>query len=102
MATLQELLDQKSAVEREITKARQESRARAIATIHSVMTENGLTLQDLAKAPHPKAAREGTRRPVAAKYRDPVTGSTWSGRGLKPKWLTAALGTGKTLNDFAV
>jgi DNA-binding protein H-NS len=39
---------------------------------------------------------------VAAKYRDAVTGNTWSGRGLKPNWLKAALDGGKTLADFAV
>jgi DNA-binding protein H-NS len=25
--------------------------------------------------------------PVAAKYRDPVSGATWSGRGRAPLWL---------------
>lgn len=36
------------------------------------------------------------------KYRCPATGSTWSGRGLKPAWLKAALDSGKTLADFEV
>jgi len=103
MPSLQELLEQKSAVEREITRARNESRAQAITQILTVMAESGLTLQDLAKAlQHSKVGREGTRRPVAAKYRDPASGATWSGRGLKPKWLAAALDAGRTLNDFAL
>lgn len=103
MATLHELLEQKSAIEREITKARNESRAQAVAQIRAVMSENGLTLQDLAKAPQPsKNGREGARAPVAAKYRDPETGATWSGRGLKPRWLAAALVAGKAINDFAL
>jgi hypothetical protein len=42
------------------------------------------------------------RQVPAAKYRDPETGQTWSGRGLKPRWLVAALDGGKTLADFAV
>jgi DNA-binding protein H-NS len=39
---------------------------------------------------------------VAAKYRNPATGDSWSGRGLKPKWLTTALAGGAQLSDFAV
>lgn len=37
----------------------------------------------------------------AAAYRNPETGETWSGRGLKPRWLTKALEEGRTLADFA-
>ena len=38
---------------------------------------------------------------VAAKYRDEA-GNTWSGRGLQPRWLKAAIGAGKKIEDFAV
>ena len=103
MPTLQELLDQKSAIEREITKARQGSRSLAVAKILSLMAENELTLEDLAKAAqNPRAAHQGSRKAVAAKYRDPQSGAAWSGRGLKPRWLAAALADGKTLDDFAI
>lgn len=37
-----------------------------------------------------------------AQYRDPASGQTWTGRGLKPKWLAVALQQGKTLGDFEV
>jgi DNA-binding protein H-NS len=49
-----------------------------------------------------KATRGGTRGPVAPKYRHPETGETWSGRGLKPRWLTAAMKSGKSLEAFAI
>jgi DNA-binding protein H-NS len=39
---------------------------------------------------------------VAPKYRDPASGKTWTGRGLKPKWVTEALESGKTLDDLAI
>ena len=39
---------------------------------------------------------------VAAKYRNPVTGETWSGRGLMPKWLVAELTKGAEKEAFAV
>src|SRR5436190_10237601 len=39
---------------------------------------------------------------VAAKYRGPA-GETWSGRGARPRWLTAALRGGKNkLDDFLI
>jgi DNA-binding protein H-NS len=49
-----------------------------------------------------KKARGGTRGPVAPKYRNPKTGETWSGRGLKPRGLAAAMKSGKSLEAFAI
>ncbi len=46
-----------------------------------------------------QAASPSTRKP-GVRYRNPATGETWSGRGLQPKWLKAALEDGKTLADF--
>jgi DNA-binding protein H-NS len=103
MASLQELIDQKAAIERAITQARTVTRTEAVARILADMAENGLTIDDLEKA-----AKRGdklgssARKPVAAKYRDPVSGSTWTGRGLKPRWLVAAVDQGKTLSDFLI
>ena len=43
-------------------------------------------------------------RKLRPKYRNPANKSeTWSGRGLQPKWLTAAMKeTGKKLDHFAI
>jgi DNA-binding protein H-NS len=39
-----------------------------------------------------KLARGGRRGPVAPKYRNPENAAeTWAGRGLKPRWLAAAI-----------
>ncbi len=38
---------------------------------------------------------------VAPKYRGP-DGETWSGRGLKPRWLVAALKEGKAAESFLI
>jgi hypothetical protein len=29
-----------------------------------------------------------------------MTGSTWSGKGLQPRWLKVALAAGRTLDEF--
>ena len=39
---------------------------------------------------------------VPVKYRNPADGSTWSGRGLKPKWLLAALEAGQSQDEFMI
>lgn len=40
--------------------------------------------------------------PVAAKYRNPETGETWTGRGLKPRWLSVELLAGAVQSDFLI
>jgi DNA-binding protein H-NS len=50
-----------------------------------------------------KGTRGGTRGAVAPKYRNPDNPTeTWAGRGLRPRWLAAALKTGKKLEDFSI
>src|SRR6201986_3195320 len=101
MATLQDLLFQKAEIERQLSDAPRTERNDAGAKVRALMAEHGLTAADLvAKSPGPRASTSG--RKVAAKYRDPAIGQTWTGRGLKPKWLSAALESGKQLTDFAV
>jgi len=55
-----------------------------------------------AKPAAKKAAVKSKSQPPtpASKYLDSATGSTWSGRGLQPKWLKVALAKGKKLSDF--
>jgi DNA-binding protein H-NS len=38
---------------------------------------------------------------VAPRFRGPE-GETWSGRGLRPKWLTALMAQGRKLEEFAI
>jgi DNA-binding protein H-NS len=47
-------------------------------------------------------ALKGRKLPI--RFRNPKNPrETWAGRGLRPRWLTAALkGRGKKLSDFAV
>jgi DNA-binding protein H-NS len=45
----------------------------------------------------------GPRGAVAPKYRNPQNpAETWAGRGLKPRWLTAAIKSGKKPEDFLI
>ena len=40
-------------------------------------------------------------RKVPPKYRGP-SGETWAGRGVKPRWLVAAIKDGKKIDDFLI
>jgi hypothetical protein len=48
------------------------------------------------------AGSPATRQRIPYRYRDPLTGSTWSGRGLKPTWLRVELANGRTLAEFDI
>lgn len=101
VATLQDLLAQKEAIEREIENTKRQHRAEAISKVRSLMAEYGLTAADLTSKGSAKAA-SGKSGKVAAKYRNAATGETWSGRGLQPKWLKAALAAGRKIEEFTV
>jgi DNA-binding protein H-NS len=49
------------------------------------------------------ALGRGARGKVAPKFRNPENPEeTWAGRGLKPRWLAAAIKSGKKLDDFRI
>lgn len=103
MSAIQELLAQRAELDRKISEAQRAAKSDAIAKVKALMTEHGLTLADLQfKGEGGRRASAAAGRKVAPKYRNEATGETWTGRGLKPKWLQTALAQGKTLQDFAV
>ena len=59
----------------------------------------GLTAADLKLT---AATPTRTRVQRSAKYREPETGKTRTGKGLKPKWVTAALARGQTKEDLVI
>ena len=80
MSTYQELLEQKKSLDQQIAAARKTEAKQALETVHALIAEFGFTAQQVFpwKAPV---------KTVPAKYRDPQTGATWSGRGRAPKWI---------------
>jgi len=106
---IQTLIQQRDALERQIEAARIDQRAQALARIAEIVNVADLTPdQVMASLTGTKRARgrsspkATTASKVEPKYRHPTTGATWTGRGLKPKWLTAELEQGKTLSDFLI
>lgn len=94
-----------SSIEAQIAEKQAEAKKATIDKMRTMMAEAGITLSDFEPA-RGSRVQPGVRatkgRKVPAKYRNPTTGDTWSGRGIKPKWMQAALADGKTLEDFAI
>ena len=101
MPTLPELLAQKEALDREIERTKTKARDEALDKVRALMTEYGLTPADLSPRA-PSRQKGATGKKVPAKYRNASTGESWSGRGLQPKWLKAAIASGRKLGDFAL
>jgi len=101
MSKLTELLAQKAEIDRQISQFQNEERAAAVVKVKTLMAEYGLSLADLGTR-SASLPRSTTAKKVAAKYRDTTTGESWSGRGLKPKWLKAAVDMGRSIDEFKV
>jgi DNA-binding protein H-NS len=95
MSSYQELQAQIVELQKQAEAARSSEITAAKAKIAEIMKEYGLILSDLAVTSKAKSTK--VREPVAIKYRDPETGSTWTGRGRAPLWLN-----GKDKNDFLI
>ena len=94
MPTYVEMQDQIAQLERLAAIAKMRERSHAIAKIRELMQIYDLTADDIDAS---IAGNSGRRARVPAKYRDPATGATWSGRGRTPRWLE-----GKERNRYKV
>jgi len=96
--SLKELLEQREALEKAIAEARKNEIASAVAQVRGIVAQYGLTAQDVFPGRAAKAgADKAATAKVAAKYRDPATGQTWTGRGKAPKWID-----GKDRSQFLI
>jgi len=91
MATYQELMAKKAELDAQLESMRATEVASVIAQIQALMADYGLSVDDLMPKRgrgHPaRATADASKAPLPAKYLDPKTGKTWSGRGRAPAWL---------------
>ncbi len=113
----------KQKIEKEILKLQKQAQALqtkqrvpVIGTIIRSMHEYDITLEEIAEAFNKKSTRSSPRkpatatatasakakRPVAAKYRHPQTGATWTGRGKAPRWISTAEAEGQNRSEFLI
>lgn len=85
MSTYKQIQAQIEQLQLQAEEARRNELASAINQIKSLMAEHGISVADLGLVSRKKTVRSRTA-PIA-KYRNPATGETWSGRGKSPKWI---------------
>ncbi len=107
-------------IEKEIEKLKKQAQAlqskKRLPVIRSIvksMKEYDITPEEIAaafnKSPASKArgaksatGKRGPRGPVPAKYRNPQSGQTWTGRGKAPRWVTEAEAAGRNREEFLI
>lgn len=85
MPTYKELLAQRQNLDAQIEALRKTETQDALASVRQLISEFGLTQADIFPAGRAKSPLKGNT--VAAKYRDPQSGATWTGRGKPPLWI---------------
>lgn len=93
---LGDLITRATARQRELGKERA-SKMRE--KINAMVKAEGLDIEDVLG----RGGRGKTRAKVKPKYRNPADPSaTWSGRGKRPRWYSAALAAGKKEKDLLI
>lgn len=102
--TEEQLAELQAAIPKELAEREAQRRAALKSEILQVAAGKGLSESDLLAllggGRKGKPAKKAGKLP--AKYRDPDSGKTWSGRGKQPVWLREAVAAGKQVEDFAV
>ncbi|MGB5871143.1 MAG: H-NS histone family protein [Albidovulum sp.] len=96
--SLKELRDLHAQVGKAISGFESRKKQEAISVLEEKAKALGFSLSDLMDA-----APVRKRKPAKKKYANPADSSeTWTGRGRKPRWVEAALKSGKSLDDLLI
>lgn len=87
-----QLRAQQEALDKQLAEAKERETRQVLIDMVQKMREYGISLNEL-MGRKPGALPEEPQ----AKYRDPATGATWSGRGRAPAWIA-----GKNRDEFLV
>jgi DNA-binding protein H-NS len=96
VTTFQELQNQIRQLQQQAETMRREQASVVIAELRAAILEFGITPDDVFGA-RAKLVRRSTRGRAIQKYRDPLSGATWSGRGRVPRWIA-----GRNREDFLI
>ncbi|MFG0677695.1 H-NS histone family protein [Delftia sp. WSY_7] len=81
------LLQQKAEIEARIAEVLKAEKGGAIAKVRELVQQFQLTQEDVFAT----GKRKSPAGTGVAKYRDPSTGATWTGRGKPPGWIKDAV-----------
>ena len=97
METLEHLLQKQKELSSKINKLREEQKKQGLSEIMMIVQKYQLTLSDISSALGKSKTKGKKRGTVAPKYRDPVSGAVWTGRGKAPAWIV-----GKNKEQFLI
>ncbi|MBN3858907.1 MULTISPECIES: H-NS family nucleoid-associated regulatory protein [unclassified Paraburkholderia] len=86
MPSYKQLTAQLEKLHKEVAAAREKEVEQAIADIKEKIAEYEITAEELGFTSAGTVARKKT--PLPARFANPKTGETWSGRGRAPAWLS--------------
>ena len=95
----QEILQEIDALKAQAEAVRKAEIAAVIEDVRAKVRAYNLTARDLGLSAE---QGRGTRQPSAPKYRDPVSGKTWTGRGVHPTWLKDYIAQGRSKEEFMI
>ncbi|MGU7785055.1 H-NS family nucleoid-associated regulatory protein [Burkholderia sp. PU8-34] len=97
MATLEAIQTKIAKLQKQAEAMVQTQSVTGLTKIRELMEKHGLTVADIEGFVSRKRGRKSggaagvvgqkAKRPVQAKYQDPKSGATWSGRGRAPAWI---------------
>ena len=97
--------EQIAQLRKQAEELRSKERAAVIEEVRQKIAEYGLSVADLklsVRGAPGKRSGAAAQPKAVGKYRGP-NGESWSGgRGRKPRWVTEALASGKSLSDFEI
>ncbi len=86
-------------------QSRQQEELRAAYTqFEQIAAGLGATVEQILEAGrHGSRKVKAPRKAIEPRYRNPENASeTWTGRGKQPRWLAAAIGAGRKLEEFLI
>lgn len=86
-------------LQKKASEVRRQETVGAIAQIKAIMKEFDLSIADLEIRTAKKS--KSVSSPLPAKYQDPASGATWTGRGRAPAWAAEAKAAGR-LADLSI
>ena len=97
---LHELADLVEKAEKALAEKKKSERKNVINLIKELADSIGVTIT-ITEGGKPASSRKGSK--VAPKYKNPQNPQqTWTGRGVKPRWLAELLNQGKHLDHFRI
>lgn len=90
-----------------LVQQRNNERIQAIASAKELIQNFQISAIELGLSQKPVATRKAKtpqdkRSAVAPKYKDPISGKTWTGRGKTPAWLAANIAAGRKKQDYLI